>query len=1067
MSKSTLKKKESSSSRDLSSKSQSPAKEVSSPGSGGSRNLSGDLWKNWAPIWPEWSETEVNAEKWDSAKGAKDSKARKSPLAQFFDDPDGKVKMPASLNVHTWKRPSEHMANTVLVVVENDSTLDLMSANEHLLCSELVRRIISEIYIVWRACDNQSVDENGICEKVWRPWDHIYSLCKATKDHVPLYNNFGKYLVRLFWMGCWRKITVDDLLPFDEQNNMQLPATINQSELWPMLLTKALLKLANTEVVRDSSRELEEFSIVHCLTGWIPEHIPLKDCPLVADSKKPPAPYSKLIRTSSESTITDEPKKSEEIEGYDPVCHDVTNDQHNLPDAKDIEVSTEEQKEDDGDANVLSDPDLVPETDTMSVQEKLQETWIHAQDFSKCFQRHVLRINTRVQFGLHVQLYSNTEFVFGDEEAVMPHLEKESLQFCEKALSILRALGETVKSFSNPEKLPSALRTLEEVVCPRSLSKPAVGEHWKAFSHAVYQMFCQVLERTLTSDELFAVQGLTRELITHVSDTKYTADVPDSWTGGRQATERETHAATILQAGWKGYLVRKLLTAARPGSKQNRSVAKTLLKMWTSVESNTEKHALSLLRFMFTNNKHLKYPCGGDEWTKITFTDYSVPVHETTSSWILLFREVFYIPKAMLLVPRICSPFLCQLHVTNNDTWEEVPKFFNSVPPFTYTPNKAGYTFVAYTEETAVVGGTWRLRLISSGQHLAKLARQEPASNFVVKEFKDYYLPNKKNVICRHALSILGDVCITVQFQASKEQVCIKLSILDNEKELISKTGQGHVVIPVYCLSANEGSCGGAIEKAGVGQSQDGPGGGQNGVSDCQPAQTVSIKSYRLILLIAVTDDFKHLIEEPPVVQPVTPKKQSRAAKAKEKDKPAPKADSRTEPTIEQALDESKPHWILRVVTEKPDLERIEVKKDTERLEQIKAMKLAWEAAEPGRAVKAFHTREQYLKKLSMPGKVQTLELEPFIRRTDRPERLKDAVMEEEQQRERLEKIQSFRLYRETVVERRRQEQEQTRELIKEQRQLFDRIQEVKAEMIRSFEQNGKLLRAWICGVQP
>lgn len=53
-----------------------------------------------------------------------------------------------------------------------------------------------------------------------------------------------------------------------------------------------------------------------------------------------------------------------------------------------------------------------------------------------------------------------------------------------------------------------------------------------------------------------------------------------------------------------------------------------------------------------------------------------------------------------------------------------------------------------------------------------------------------------------------------------------------------------------------------------------------------------------------------------------------------------------------QSLDETKPHWMLRVVSERAEAEQIEVKKDTERLEQIKAMKLAWESAEPGRAAK-------------------------------------------------------------------------------------------------------------------
>lgn len=62
---------------------------------------------------------------------------------------------------------------------------------------------------------------------------------------------------------------------------------------------------------------------------------------------------------------------------------------------------------------------------------------------------------------------------------------------------------------------------------------------------------------------------------------------------------------------------------------------------------------------------------------------------------------------------------------------------------------------MAYTGEPAIVGGTWRLRLISSREQLAKLAREAPVSNFSVKEFKDYYLPNKKNIICRSDLIYL------------------------------------------------------------------------------------------------------------------------------------------------------------------------------------------------------------------------------------------------------------------------------------------------------------------------
>lgn len=33
----------------------------------------------------------------------------------------------------------------------------------------------------------------------------------------------GKYVVRLFWMGTWRKIYVDDFLPLDQFDNVLLP----------------------------------------------------------------------------------------------------------------------------------------------------------------------------------------------------------------------------------------------------------------------------------------------------------------------------------------------------------------------------------------------------------------------------------------------------------------------------------------------------------------------------------------------------------------------------------------------------------------------------------------------------------------------------------------------------------------------------------------------------------------------------------------------------------------------------------------------------------------------------
>lgn len=50
-----------------------------------------------------------------------------------------------------------------------------------------------------------------------------------------------------------------------------------------------------------------------------------------------------------------------------------------------------------------------------------------------------------------------------------------------------------------------------------------------------------------------------------------------------------------------------------------------------------------------------------------------------------------------------------------------------------------------------------------------------------------------------------ADVLATVQFWTSKSDVTVCLSILDQEREVISKSGMGHVTIPAFYFLANKG----------------------------------------------------------------------------------------------------------------------------------------------------------------------------------------------------------------------------------------------------------------------
>lgn len=87
-------------------------------------------------------------------------------------------------------------------------------------------------------------------------------------------------------MGTWRKIYVDDRLPVDLINNVMLPSAVQPVdpdgkldpdevvELWPYLLAKALLKIASLTWYED--REIVDFDILQCFTGWVPLKINTK-----------------------------------------------------------------------------------------------------------------------------------------------------------------------------------------------------------------------------------------------------------------------------------------------------------------------------------------------------------------------------------------------------------------------------------------------------------------------------------------------------------------------------------------------------------------------------------------------------------------------------------------------------------------------------------------------------------------------------------------------------------------------------------------------------------------------
>lgn len=167
--------------------------------------------------------------------------------------------------------------------------------NEHLLGSELIRAVLSYLSELQRDPDN-----GGIAPI--RPWELVWPQTQAEDGKItPHINPFGKYIVKLYWQGGWRKVTVDDFIPVGENDQWLLPKAPN-NELWLTIVTKAIMKLACLSYERTNGRpEFGDASILQMLTGWQTQPVP------IAVNGEGLAEVAKLLHTSVEATAKEEP----------------------------------------------------------------------------------------------------------------------------------------------------------------------------------------------------------------------------------------------------------------------------------------------------------------------------------------------------------------------------------------------------------------------------------------------------------------------------------------------------------------------------------------------------------------------------------------------------------------------------------------------------------------------------------------------------------------------------------------------------------------------------------------
>lgn len=141
---------------------------------------------------------------------------------------------------------------------------------------DLVQDAATDCSVVASLCALVARAERGH-PKLLRSVFHPYN----TDADRPLLSKNGKYIIRLNFNGCYRKVVIDDRLPTSSTNRViHVVDRHNPGLLWPSLVEKAYLKVRGGYDFPGSNSGTD----LWVLTGWIPEQVFLQSDELEPDS---------------------------------------------------------------------------------------------------------------------------------------------------------------------------------------------------------------------------------------------------------------------------------------------------------------------------------------------------------------------------------------------------------------------------------------------------------------------------------------------------------------------------------------------------------------------------------------------------------------------------------------------------------------------------------------------------------------------------------------------------------------------------------------------------------------